>query len=408
MRLRSLPVRVSRSARRLCVRLAAGATLIGILVCGMAACNLHPISASLTRYGYMDVTGTVVIPVRFRSARSFSEGLAAVELDGRWGYLDRTGTMVIAPQFLLAHDFKDGRALAKFAPDNWKYIDRTGAPAVGIDFGSWSIHARDFSEGLAAVFIEDQDRFGCLPSVGQRVRDEYEKSRGYVSPQFCGRWGFLDRVGRFVVEPQFIEAYDFSEGLAAVRVRDPQVPDQKGWRYGYIDRGGRLAIPARFEAAFEFSEGRGRVVLGGRRGFIDRAGDWVAEPRFDDAKDFHEGLAPVQQGERWGYLGADGRLAIPVEFTRAARFAEGLAAAGRSGRLGGYIDRGGAMVIAEQFGVAWPFSDGRARVKVGDGSGILETWGYIDRSGKVVISRMLKQGWPFQEGLALIGNGGPL
>jgi hypothetical protein len=66
------------------------------------------------------------------------------------------------------------------------------------------------------------------------------------------------------------------------------------------------------------------------------------------------------------------------------------------------------MVIREQFGVAWPFSDGLARVKIGDSSGLFDNWGYIDKSGKVVISRNLKAGWPFSEGLALIGNGGPI
>ena len=66
------------------------------------------------------------------------------------------------------------------------------------------------------------------------------------------------------------------------------------------------------------------------------------------------------------------------------------------------------MVIREQFGVAWPFSDGLARVQIGDGRGIIDRWGYIDRSGNVVISHMLKAGWPFREGLALVGDGGPI
>ncbi len=379
--------------------------LILVLAAFVSACNLHPISRSLTRYGYMDTTGRVVIQMQFKDARSFSEGLAAVEVDGKWGYIDRNGQVVIQPQFHQARAFKNGRARVKVSPDSWRYIDRTGRIAIDIDF-KWDIYARDFSEGLAAVYIEDRGRFECLASVDQDVREKYNDSNLYGARQFCGRWGFISPADAFNIEPQFIEAFDFSEGLAAVRVRDPNVQDQKNWRYGYIDSTGALVIAPQFEAAFDFSEGIARVVIAGRKGFIDKTGKRLTEATFDDAKDFHEGLAQVKIGDRWGYIDRTGKIVIPAEFTIAGRFSEGLAAARRSGILGGYIDRTGTMVISEQFGVAWPFSDGLARVRIGDGRGLFDNWGYIDRSGKVVISRDLKAGWPFSEGLALVGNGG--
>jgi hypothetical protein len=376
-----------------------------LLAASVSACNMHPISMSLTRYGYMDTTGRVVIQMQFMNAQHFSEGFAAVEVDGKWGYIDRNGQMVIQPQFHKAKAFKNGTARVEVSPDNWRYIDRTGKIAGDIGF-KWSIYAFDFSEALAAIYVEDRNRFECLASVHQHVRDKYNGSNLYVSTQFCGRWGFINPAGTFVVEPQFIEAFDFSEGFAAVRVRDPNILDQSKWRYGYIDRSGAIVIAPQFEAAFDFSDGIARVVVGGRKGFIDKTGKRVTEATFDDAKDFHEGLAQVKIGERWGYIDKTGKLVIPAEFTIAGRFSEGLAAARRSGKLGGYIDRTGTMVISEQFAVAWPFSDGLARVKIGDGSGLFDNWGYIDKSGKVVISRTLKSGWPFSEGLALVGNGG--
>ena len=381
--------------------------LILVLAASVSACNMHPISRSLTRYGYMDTAGRVVIPTQFKDAQHFSEGLAAVEVDGRWGYIDRNGQMVIQPQFHKAKAFKNGRARVEVSPDRWRYIDRTGKVAIDIDF-KWSIYARDFSESLAAIYIEDPKRFECLSSVHQDVREKYNNSNLYVSTQFCGRWGFINPAGAFSVEPQFIEAFSFSDGLAAVRVRNPNLQDQRRWLYGFIDHTGTVVIAPQFEAAFDFSDGLARVVVEGRKGFIDKTGKRVTESTFDDAKDFHEGLAPVKIGDRWGYIDKTGKIAIQADLTMAGRFSEGLAAARRKGILGGYIDRTGTMVISEQFGVAWPFSDGLARVKIGDGSGIFDNWGYIDKSGKVVISRALKAGWPFSEGLALIGNGGPI
>ena len=197
----------------------------------------------------------------------------------------------------------------KYAPDHWRYIDRDGKVAIDIDV-KWSIYARDFSEGLAAIYVEDSARFECLSGVNQNVREKYNDSNPYVSRQFCGRWGFIDTAGNFAVEPHFIEAFSFSEGLAAVRVRNPNVEAQKSWLYGYIDRTGVVVIAPQFEAAFDFSDGIARVVVDGRKGFIDKTGRRVTEATFDDAKDFHEGLAQVKIGDRWGYIDKTGKMAI--------------------------------------------------------------------------------------------------
>ncbi len=74
--------------------------------------------------------------------------------------------------------------------------------------------------------------------------------------------------------PQYQDATDFADGLAAVR-RD------KVW--GYIDSTGKSVIAFRFEKAHPFSQVLAVVQLNGRYGFIDRKGAMVIEPRFDGA-----------------------------------------------------------------------------------------------------------------------------
>jgi hypothetical protein len=61
-----------------------------------------------------------------------------------------------------------------------------------------------FNEGLAAVQVGD-----------------YE----------TGKRGFVDKRGKFVINPQFDYAFAFSEGLAAVRVGDA-----KTGKWGYVSR----------------------------------------------------------------------------------------------------------------------------------------------------------------------------
>ena len=47
------------------------------------------------RYGFIDRTGKIVIPLRFEDVQSFSEGRAGVKLAGKWGYIDKNGVLVI-------------------------------------------------------------------------------------------------------------------------------------------------------------------------------------------------------------------------------------------------------------------------------------------------------------------------
>ena len=42
-------------------------------------------------WGFIDKSGTEVIPCKYDNARSFSEGLARVKLNGKWGTVNKSG-----------------------------------------------------------------------------------------------------------------------------------------------------------------------------------------------------------------------------------------------------------------------------------------------------------------------------
>jgi hypothetical protein len=63
------------------------------------------------KYGYIDRTGRVIIPPKFKEAGNFSDGLARVRLneaEQRYGYIDTSGRVVIPPQFDQVGDFFEG------------------------------------------------------------------------------------------------------------------------------------------------------------------------------------------------------------------------------------------------------------------------------------------------------------
>ena len=227
------------------------------------------------------------------------------------------------------------------------------------------------------------------------------------------KWGFMDRTGKVVINPQFDGAYDFSDGLACVKA---------GNRYGFIDTKGQYAINPQFETTDRpdwpcrgFSEGVAPIRLSRNRTvYIDRTGKTVIDAQSSSEyfssgatqNPFSEGLAPILQrpsaGGNCGYVDKTGKTVISPQFVICNDFAEGLAAvaigAGTNYKYG-YIDTAGTVVVSPQFDESKPFSEGLAVVRVG------RKFGYIDRTGKLIINPQFDEADGFSEGLACVGIG---
>lgn len=78
--------------------------------------------------GYIDRNGNVVIPCQWNSACSFSEGLAAVDVDMmKWGYINTKGEMVVPARWTFACNYNDGVAfVADVMTMESGYIDKAG------------------------------------------------------------------------------------------------------------------------------------------------------------------------------------------------------------------------------------------------------------------------------------------
>ena len=144
------------------------------------------------------------------------------------------------------------------------------------------------------------------------------------------RWAYGSEVD-FIIKPQFDEAYNFSEGLARIKING---------KYGYIDKKGNYVINMPFDEAEDFSKGLARIKINEKYGYIDKKGNFVIKPQFDEVHNFSEGLARVKIDDKYGYIDKKGNIVIKPQFDYADDFSEGLAMV-ETGGIHGHIDKKG-------------------------------------------------------------------
>jgi hypothetical protein len=249
----------------------------------------------------INTNGQFVSPVRdpytFAIATRYSEGIGAVEKDGKWGYADVSGHVVIPERFTYAADFE--RGLARVSQEGKYFFINHKGERITPEFDG----AFDFSEDLAAVEVDHKigyirrDGTFALPPVHEGASG-IDFSEGLVAVRIEDRVGFMDTTGSIVLKPSYDDAYPFSEGLAPVAFEG---------KWGYIDRSGNLVVPLQYRTAHMFLEGVASVELSdsGKWGYIDKAAGFALPPIYDSAMPFCAGVAQV---ESFHLIGADASL----------------------------------------------------------------------------------------------------
>lgn len=255
-----------------------------------------------------------------------------------------------------------------------------GSPAAGGDDGG-----RLFPAPMKAV---GGDRWGYIDERGAwRIRPAYGTAgsfseSGVAVVSVDGKYGAIDRSGRFVIQPTYEWIDSFEEGRAIAY-------GDGGARV--IDNAGRVLTDRAYPFIAKYSDGRALFSdAGGLYGYLDLNGNEAIPARFRNGGDFSDGEAIVQTGEReHARIDRDGRVLTTYPYAYVGgQPSDGLLPFRRedSGPLG-YIDKSGRVVIEPRFASAQPFRDGRAVVapEDGDAPSYGGPYGLIDKTGAFVV-----------------------
>lgn len=276
----------------------------------------HLILGSLEekRFGYMNVFGELVIPAQYTLARPFSEGMAAVMMDGKWGYINTSGKLVIPCEFSVVNPFSNGLALVRDGRF-YNFLRKDGSRLLEKGLA----RAYPFSEGLARVV--ENSRYGFIDIDGNWVvnpelpdADDFENGCALV--RTSRGYGLLNDSGNWAVEAKWDEIVEWGSDYAVVR---------KKRDYGVVDFQGNTLVPVKYDKVVPGSDGLYAVKKRYKYGYLNREGDWVLKPQYTEVGGFHEGLAPVREGSLWGYINPAGEWAVQPRFRAAEAFKDGYA-----------------------------------------------------------------------------------
>jgi hypothetical protein len=176
--------------------------------------------------------GTIKIPIQYMMAHEFSDGIAAVMNGDHYGYIDKEQNTVLPFKFEDAGPFNEGLAYASIdknpngADDDifeegYGFIDRQGNFVIEPNYE----RAGTFRQGLAPVRLNE--KWGYINKQGEKAGEflyesvnEFYQGRASVRLVKDGKWGFVDRNGKLVIDYQFDYGSDFMDiGTAYVFIK---------------------------------------------------------------------------------------------------------------------------------------------------------------------------------------------
>lgn len=182
--------------------------------------------------GVIDKKGNYVVEPKYKSCKSFQDGMSLVQTEQGYGYINKQGEEVIAPQYVWASDFYDGTAYVLEEQNGPVWLINTKGEKVK----KMADQPGDSYESNAYCLRISQDV--VLPSGAEKNVDHYYDKNGEISmeqgkllfrlseglysvlDEKTQKYGFVDKTGEMVISPMFREARDFKDGYAVVQVQD--------------------------------------------------------------------------------------------------------------------------------------------------------------------------------------------
>ena len=291
--------------------------------CDYLSNNLIPFSNEKNLWGFTDKQGKVIFEPKFEGLKAFQSGLSPAKQGGKWGYINEKGEWKISAQFEEAFSFDKSFAVVKNAA-GYGLIETNGKEILKSEHPKISYLGENL---YAAANPEKGKKNMAIFCAGKLSKYDFSEigqyKNGFISAKSVkeNKFGYLNNKGEWAIQPQFLTANDFSDGIANVRLGATRV--------SFTDEKGNISLKAKYANASDFGNNRatadGQIIdkngtvlakyeggLGmgafsenaivvSNLGYfhIDEKGNTLYENKFDSLTNFKNGLALAKIGEIW-------------------------------------------------------------------------------------------------------------
>ncbi|MBM7096144.1 WG repeat-containing protein [Bacillus sp. H-16] len=231
----------------------------------------------------IDEEGNVLSDAVYPFISPYKEGRAVFQTetdDGSivYGYLDLSGSPVIPAQYRYAFDFSEGKALVQVRDGLYALIDMEGEQLQTFPYAQMS----GPGDGLLSFKETYQDKAGYVNEQGEVVIEPqfamalpFENGRAVVnmSDDVKNLYGLIDKAGAFVIAPEYNDILLLGHDRAAVGRAIREDAPYMGSYYAIADAGsGDILTDFFYNSVSDFRHGYSSVTEGRRSFFITKKG----------------------------------------------------------------------------------------------------------------------------------------
>ena len=293
-------------------------------------------------YDFYDYTGKKLNTKSYHSVVNFSEGVCALqESSTSVPYLaDKNFNKIKDLSVNFKGPYSEGLAYATNSQSNMiYYLDKKGLEV-------FNTKAKEGSKCFKGFIIIKDNNNRCYYvnkkgiAISTKTWDDAgEFMEGLASVKENGKWGFIDTLGKKVIDTKYDIVSNFSKGAAMVKLNDGffiinkkgeaignakyeaggnpangTFPVQKDKLAGLIDSKGNTIIDLKYNSIMYMTEDRVWASKDGKWGLLDNKGKALSEFIYQAAYDFEDGYAMVMLNDEVGVVNKAGKLIVPIEY----------------------------------------------------------------------------------------------
>ncbi|MBN1413471.1 MAG: WG repeat-containing protein [Bacteroidales bacterium] len=237
--------------------------------------------------------------------KGFSNGLLPVRQGKKWGYLDASGKVAIPLKYDKVTEFNGGFAVAVIR-GKFMVLDSKGSEFPVNDASV--VDVKFFTENLAP-YESNKGRYGFINEKGETAIPAQFLAVGCFSGGLAWaratneKIGYINTNGDWIIQPQFESAKNYDGETDRARIK----------LYGNVAftncMGEILYYDA--EAFGDFSDGLCWGRKNGKIGYFNPKGEWIITPQYEAVWEFKNGFAAAKINDKWGIIDREGKWALP-------------------------------------------------------------------------------------------------